>query len=357
MANQQGMTSRILLITPRFYGVEKKIRSVLEESNYEVVWIENKTLPLDYHGTNSKLKLLRKVYSFFACPRERYLKNELKSISNLRFDILLSVNAHIICPYLFRRLKSISPGLTSVIYLWDSFSKYNWSDELMLFNKAYTFDSADAEKYRLIYKPNFFIKNNNILPYETKHDLMFVGKFDPERLELLDRILNLSTSAGIVFYVKLWPAYKILLHNRLLYNILRKFKINGDRVKNYLLNYEAIEGVLKREYIISESLNYDEILSHSLSSNVILDIPFRGQTGCTHRLIDALANGKKIITTNSEIRKETFFNPEQIHIIENHDPVLDSNWIKARSVFKIDNYFLNLELSEWLNTLINAEIA
>lgn len=350
------MTSRILLITPRFYGVEKKIKSVLEESHYEVVWIENKTLPFDYHGTNSKLKLLRKVYSFFAFPRERYLKNELKSISNLRFDIILSINAHIICPYLFRRLKSISPRLTSVLYLWDSFSKFNWSDELKLFTKVYTFDSADAEKYRLIYKPNFYIKNDYILSFETKHDLMFVGKFNPERLALLDRILNLSTSDRIVYYVKLWPGYKIVLHNRLVYNILRKFKINGAWVKNYLLNFEAMEGVLKREYFLSESLNYDEIQSHSLSSNVILDIPFRDQTGYTHRLIEALANGKKIITTNSEIRKEAFFNPEQIHIIENSDPVLDSSWIKARSVFKIENCFINLELSKWLKTILNAEI-
>jgi hypothetical protein len=351
------MTLRILLITPRFYGVEKKIKLILEESHYEVVWIENKTLTFDYHGTKSKLKLLRKVYSFFACPRERYLKNELKSINNLRFDILLSINAHVICPYLLRRLKSISPGLTSILYLWDSFSRYNWIDELKLFNKVYTFDRADAGKYQLIYKPNFYIKNNNILSSGTKHDLMFVGKFNPERIALIDRILNLSSSAGILCYVKLWPAYKILFHNYLVYNILRKFKISIAWVKNFLLNFEAVEGVLKREYFLSESLNYDKIQSHSLQSNVILDIPFGDQVGYTHRIIEALANGKKIITTNSQIRKETFFDPEQIHIIENHDPVLDSAWIKARSVFKIDSYFLNLELSEWLKTLINAEIA
>ena len=58
------MALRILLITPQFYGIEKTIKSVLEASGYEVVWLENKILPLDYHGTKSKLTLLRKIYCF-----------------------------------------------------------------------------------------------------------------------------------------------------------------------------------------------------------------------------------------------------------------------------------------------------
>lgn len=45
----------ILLITSKFYRIEKKIKSSLEESGYEVIWIENNALLLDYLGTESKL--------------------------------------------------------------------------------------------------------------------------------------------------------------------------------------------------------------------------------------------------------------------------------------------------------------
>ena len=77
---------------PEFYGIEKKIKSALEESGNEVVWIENKLLPFDYKSPNSKLKFLRKIYYFFFSPRVRYIKRELHKIENLKFDILYSIN-------------------------------------------------------------------------------------------------------------------------------------------------------------------------------------------------------------------------------------------------------------------------
>jgi len=72
------MPSRILLITPSFYGVEKRIKSVLEESGNEVIWFENKTLAFDYHGIESKLKLLRKLYFLFFFLIKNILKKSLK---------------------------------------------------------------------------------------------------------------------------------------------------------------------------------------------------------------------------------------------------------------------------------------
>jgi hypothetical protein len=141
------MSPRVLLITPEFYSIEKKINSLLEDSGFEVKWIENKNLPLDYKGKESKFKLLRRIYFFLFSPRIRYIKKSLKELDNLRFDILFSINCHIICPYLIKRLKSTNPEIFSILYLWDSSSKYSWKDEIKLFNKVYTFDYADSEKY------------------------------------------------------------------------------------------------------------------------------------------------------------------------------------------------------------------
>lgn len=75
-----------------------------------------------------------------------------------------------------------------------------------------------------------------------------------------------------------------------------------------------MEGLLKREYIITNQMRYKDMQYHLACSNVILDLPFQGQNGYTHRLIEALANGKKVITTNSNIKNESFFNSEQIDL-------------------------------------------
>jgi hypothetical protein len=322
------MTGRVLLITPKFYGIEKKIKSALEESGYEVFWIENKVLALDYHGSESKFRFLRKIYFTLFAPHVRYLSKELKKTENKKFDILFVINAHIVCPFLLKKLKGINPQLFSIIYFWDSFSKFNWTREIKLFDKVFTFDPADSIEFKIEYKPNFYIRPFLKINYNQNYDLFFVGKFSQERFYVIDRIADKAKNKRLNFFIKLWPAYKNYLHNRYVYRILNRFYFKGTWQEKYLLNFEAIEGILKREYLVTESMDYDEVQSDLLRSNVILDLPFKKQTGYTHRLIEALANGKKVLTTNSNIRKEIFYNPEQIHILDDEDPEVDLNWIK-----------------------------
>ena len=103
---------------------------------------------------------------------------------------------------------------------------------------------------------------------------------------------------------------------------------------------------------MDDKLDYEEVQIKMLSSNVILDIPFNGQSGFTHRVIEALANGQKLITTNSNIKKEKITEPDQVQILDINQPILDSVWIKEKVVFPIDDYFNSFELSEWLKAVM-----
>lgn len=350
------MPARVLLLTPEFYGIEKTIKSALEKSGFEVIWFDNKTLQFDFHGKNSKFKVLRRICFSLLSPHKRYLRRELKKIENLKFDILFSINAQIICPFLFRKLKSLNPRLYSVLYLWDSFSMYNWTKELKLFDRVYTFDRADSIKYHINYKPNFYIKRDINTGQKNKYDLFFVGKFSPARLALIDKIIDLADKTGIRYFFKLWPAYKIFVHNHFIYTLFKIMNSKSSWIKNYTLNFQAVEGILKRDYLVTRSLKHDELADHFSGSNVILDLPYQGQTGYTHRLIQAIANGKKVITTNSNITKEDFYNSEQVQIIDCKNPELDTSWIRKKSVFPVSNCFSELELSEWLKSIINVGI-
>jgi hypothetical protein len=348
------MAVRILLITPQFYGIEKKIKAVLEEQNCEVTWFENKTLLFDYHGTNSKFQLLRRIYFLLFSPHIKYLRKEFDKINNPEFDILFSINANIICPYLLRKLKSKNPQLYSVLFLWDSFSMYNWTKELKLFDKVLTFDPSDSLNFQIEYKPNFYIRSITSPSLNNEYDLFFVGKFSSARLALVDKIVNQTKIHGFNHYIKLWPAYRIMFHNHFFYSFFRRLKFENNWVISYQQNFEAVEGLLKKDYLVTESLNYDEMQCMMLSSNVILDLPYKMQTGYTHRLIDALANGRKVLTTNSNIRKESFYNSEQIHILDEQNPDIDFEWIKQKSVFQVHSYFSGLELSAWLKSILNV---
>lgn len=351
------MALRVLLITPEFYGIEKLIKSILEESGYEVYWFENKSLPLDYHGTNSKFKFLRRIYFFLFFPQVRYIKKELRKIRNIKFDILFSINANIICPFLITSLKNQNPEINSILFLWDSFSMYNWSKEIQFFNNVYTFDLADSIKYHINYKPNFYIGNRNSDHQEIEYDLFFAGKFSSDRLEMIDKLVNHPDLSGIKCIVRLWPAYKIFFHNHLLYVCLKRFRFKSNWACNYIMNFEATEGVLIREYLVTEKLTYDEVQNLLRRSNVSLDLPYQGQTGYTHRLIAALSNGKKVITTNAGILKENYYNSEQVTVIDRQNLKIDADWIKKKISFPVNSYISDLELTKWLKSIINVGIA
>lgn len=342
---------------PEFYGIEKKVKSILEESGNEVVWIENKNLFLDYKGTNSKLKFLRKIYFLIFAPRKRYIKRELDKIENARFDILFSINCHVICPYLFKKLKCVNPRLLSVAYLWDSFNMYNWSDELKHFDKVYTFDHADSENFQIEYKPNFYVQRVNGVNQEVKYDLCFAGKFTAYRLSVINEILRKTENKGIKCFIILWPAYKILFHNNLVYLTLKKIKFPGRWTKDYLLHYEANEMLLKENFISENKMNFEEYQGYFQSSNVILDLPYEKQTGYTHRIIEALANGKKVITSNSGIRNEKFYNPLQICVLDDLNPEVDCKWIREKLIFPVRDCFSKLELHEWLKSILDVTFA
>jgi hypothetical protein len=347
------MVGRLLLITPQFYGIEKKIKSVLEESGYEVTWIENKSFLFDYHGSNAKFKFWRKIYFFIAKPFTRYLRRELARVENHKFDILLSINAHCISRFLLKKLEKHNPELFSVLYLWDSFSMFDWKNEIKLFRKVVTFDHNDSKLYHLGYKPNFWIRSNASEISENEYDLFFTAKFSPARMAFIEKFLNQPDALQIRSFLRLWPAYKNSFHNSFLFRFFKILNFRNSWMDNFTINYEAFEGMLNKDYIIRESLDYEYVQELLSCSNVILDIPYHLQTGYSHRVIEALAWGKKVLTTNSDIKKESFYNPDQIHVIDSTNTVVDYNWIKLKSEFSVEKYIADLELSLWLKSLIS----
>ena len=65
----------------------------------------------------------------------------------------------------------------------------------------------------------------------------------------------------------------------------------------------------------------------------------------TINCITALATGKKLITTNVRIKEEAFYNPNNIFIISEENPVLDIHFFESE-VGKMD--MTHLRMDNWL---------
>tara|TARA_B110000977_G_C10965411_1_gene450225 strand:- start:697 stop:1116 length:420 start_codon:yes stop_codon:yes gene_type:complete len=111
-----------------------------------------------------------------------------------------------------------------------------------------------------------------------------------------------------------------------------------------------------------KSLSIDEIIKYYEDSSIILDINHPNQRGLTMRTFEALGAGKKIITTNKEIKKYSFYNSNNIFVIDrenielekaffefNFNPINEdilfemsiTGWIKSVFIQNDSNYWLN----------------
>ena len=167
------LSRRILLLSPKYYGIEAVIKERLNYLNYEVDWIENKSFHFDYHVSGTNLRLIRRIYFLLFSPQKAYIKKTLNKLGGKSYDVLFSINAYSVCPYLFKWLRRRNKSLFSVLYLWDSSSMYNWNREIKFFDRAYTFDPDDAAKFKISYKPNFYIRQDENGTSPLKHDLFF----------------------------------------------------------------------------------------------------------------------------------------------------------------------------------------
>ena len=81
------------------------------------------------------------------------------------------------------------------------------------------------------------------------------------------------------------------------------------------------------------------------SARVLLDINHAHRQGMTINCITALATGKKLITTNQRIKEESFYNPNNIYILDEEKPVLDMAFFDSEAE-KMD--LTHLRLDNWL---------
>ncbi|HXE42792.1 MAG TPA: hypothetical protein VN516_07185, partial [Candidatus Baltobacteraceae bacterium] len=90
------------------------------------------------------------------------------------------------------------------------------------------------------------------------------------------------------------------------------------------------------------------------STVAMLDIHHPRQSGCSHRAIECLALGMKLVTTNDRIREYPFYDERLVHVIDRENPRLDAAFLKARANIQAPQAIMQLEISRWLETIFSA---
>ena len=217
-----------------------------------------------------------------------------------------------------------------ILYYWDSLKLLKddinrWS----YFDDIFTFDNSDycSNKDKMKFLPLFYVdgykRNEQTL---VTHDLITIGSFKMNRYFEIEKLIKnnpLIQIKSIMFAKK-----SILIH------------------KLFRPKYKKVN--LKR--MTFKQLNKEEIISQYSGARAVLDIPKQGQNGLTMRIFESLALGKKIVTTNENIKLYDFYNQNYIFVIQNDGLLPSKEWFERDAMcdydairkYSLENWVINL---------------
>jgi hypothetical protein len=318
----------ILFVYISFFGYEKEIIKAITKKGGNVIAVDERI---------SNCKIVKIIYRFF--PKFSKLISffyfflvyqKVKKIKKVDFFFVLKGE---VIPYWFiKKIKSRYSRSNLIYYTWDSFeNNSNGLKIYKIFDRSFTFDIEDSKNYKLIFRPLFsvFTENSAIKPKKSLAGTIITAHSD--RISVFNRIKNELVLNNIETKYYLYSRIKFI-----------------DRIKKFLANSNQIV-FNDKPLTIQES---NEFLSEV---KFVIDINHPQQTGLTIRTIEALVNGKKLITTNSSIRDYCFFNETNICIVDRLEIKINESFLNSEFMGYSQEITQSLTIDGWIEAIFFGE--
>ena len=333
---------RILFMAQPYLNLHLPLLQEMKMQGHEVVFIEDKRLPTDCYSRGG-LKIRNFIYSKYNQRFHVYehyaeqLFDTHKEI-NKPFDCFFCIQGESLSSFFIHKLKVINPNLRTVFYAWDSNKFHDYFRNVQYFDKSYSFDFVDCQNDKRVEFLPFYWQNNH--NEEIEYDLSCIGTDHDGRFRIVSKIYDQAKRNGLKCYIKIKPEK---------YYNARLFLIHPLKA---FLNAREYKECFNSEIALHSLLPSAEVEKIIAQSNCIIDTDRECQTGTTPRVIWALSQGKKIISTNSSLKDLPFYNPCQILIIDRNNPILDIEFIKDHSKFETHALIKGLQISKWVNHIL-----
>lgn len=338
------MKERLLLLCNNLgesilsHGIE------LLKERYEVKVIKRPQFyPTDLKS--AKYSPLRLFSLFMSLGKtKRTISYFLKVIGDEKFDKFLVFGYYQIDEAIVKRIKTNNPNCVTIIYFYDSFCRLNFSNDIKYFDKCFTFDRDDAKKYHIEYLPFFAEKYKSL---SVDYDLCHIGSWSPGhlyRLPCLKKISEDLKNTGFSAYFKctFYDFEKLGIFRKAIFCIRAFFDKEFSMYKKFFRRYKDCP------ILTDKRISYEDMLNVEASSKCIVEINAQ-RAGLSPRVINALANGKKIIINCDSIRNEIFYDASNICIINERKPKLDIAFLRKKCKCLDMN---DLFLENWLGILL-----
>lgn len=295
---------KVLLLYARFFGYDVIVKNKLEALGAKVDLYDARA------NINTVEKAIKKVDSRFYYKKQRkFHKNIIEKTKYNQYDFIFS-NENITKETLLD-YKRVFPDATLVLYLDDSVANMKGVNEnFKYYDRVLTFDRKDAQDYGVLFRPLFFcdiFRELNDKHIVEKNDICFVGTCHSDRLSIIDKIMTRYPKFNYFFYCYLQSWFMYYYY---------RFRDPEYKTKD-------------KNFFAYDQMSMTEVAQKMAEARAILDIQHPKQTGLTMRTIETLGLGKKIITTNKDIRYYDYYDPCNVLVIDRVNPVIDESFINS----------------------------
>lgn len=318
----------ILIIMPKFYAYQSKMKADLEERGAHPVFY-------DEEPEKTKYLILKNLGDIFHNPRifdgfnKKLKKQILSEMPSGGYDYFLVIRGNVLNEQTIHELKNkaLKSSGKSAYYAWDSFENMRHKGEIgRLFDWRGTFDSVDAAASPLGYEllPLFYsdeFNNESNEKFDYKYDYVSISAFFPFRYQYFKAFKAAN------------PDKKLCLKLYLAPSVYR-----GKKLKDPKLVKD-----LDMDIISFEPFTPESIRDMVKNSKAVLDLAHEHQQGLTMRTMETLGIKRKLVTNNIYLRDYEFYN-------ETNDLILTDLPSKAEKAEKTGDYSeFVLPGSEWLD--------
>lgn len=324
---------RILFLSVRTFNLENEIKKKLEEFGAIVDFYDERP------NNNKYIKAIIRVRRNLYQKRiDNYYKKILSETVGLDYEFLFINRGEVVPEFFLKEFRKAHAHCLFIYYTWDSFQNNNHPIKLLKhFDKKFTFDSDDAIRYGLEFRPLFFLDSfqnlKSISKNKIQYHLLFVGTSHSDRYLLTNLVVDWCNKRNLKSYTFFYMQGRIVyLYKRIFDKSFKKFDFRK-------LNFK--------------SLTTAQIKDLYSKSQVLLDINHPDQKGLTMRTFEAIGAEKKMITTNPEIKKYPFYNEKNIYILNRHhnNISLEENFFFSDYQPIDERIYENYSLKGWIKDI------
>lgn len=320
---------KILFLSANFFDYEKAIAKRLTDFGAAVDLYNER--PSDSVLSKGIIRVRRNLYQV---KINRYYREISEKTKNKKYDFFLLIKGETIPFSFLNEFRARNPQAKMIFYSYDAASEYPKFKQLYsYFDLNFTFEPKDALKYSLHFRPLFFLNDYNSREEIgiKKFDLSFIGTAHTDRYLIGEKVRKICDQLDLqTFFYYFAPGKTAFLLKKLFDKNLQQFDFKKLTFKK---------------------LSHAEISEIYSSSSAVLDINKPFQEGLTMRTFEALASGKKLVTTNEAIKNYPFYNEENILVLDRKNLSLKSEFFQTKFQKLEVSVLEKMSLDSWIECL------